>query len=522
MDVPATGLLKHELSGERPAPLASKRRRSHKKGSKELVASTGGRFHCNNCARDISDTVRIRCAVCVEYDLCIDCFSIGAETDDHRCDHDYRVLEVVEAELFEDGWTAAEEERLLEALEYYGIGNWADVATMIGGGKNAEYARVHYQRAYLDATRHCLPDIHRHSLLPRPPPELAADPPEPDPRSLKVMHEHTIDEMSGYMPKRGDFVYEWDNEREEILADTEIEPNEHARDIELKTRLMEIYNQRLDGRRERREFALQSGLWNLKAKERMERQMSTELREVWDKSRPLFRFAYDRHVHERLLLGLVQERQLRERIEELTAARERLEAHTLAQAAPLRHTVHLTPGIGRVLPPPEQLLRQVLGASAAAVASLDATQRERLLRAHGYDLYFEQCQAWTSPRKQSGPELFCMDGVELLSRAEIDLCAALRMSPHQYLVCKQTLVMENARAGSVRRKDVRNVLGIDDRKACRLYDALVSSGVVLAAPASGPPTTTAVAAPREAAIANATAVADGDESRAPSVDPGVS
>ena len=35
-------------------------------------------YHCNYCQRDISATVRIKCAVCRDFDLCLGCFAAGA------------------------------------------------------------------------------------------------------------------------------------------------------------------------------------------------------------------------------------------------------------------------------------------------------------------------------------------------------------------------------------------------------------------------------------------------------------
>jgi transcriptional adapter 2-alpha len=411
----------------------------------------------------------------VEYDLCIDCFSIGAETDGHRCDHDYRILEVVDVEIFEESWTGAEEERLLEALEYYGIGNWSDVSTMIGGGKNAAYARLHYRRIYLDGTPDRIPDLYRMVLYPRPSVEAVTEPPEPDPKSLKVMHEFTIDDMSGYMPKRGDFIYEWDNEREEILADMEIERADNARDAELKTRVMEIYNHCLDEREERRRFALGSGFCDLKAKARIEKAMEAEMRELWERSKPFFRHAQNPQIHEDLLENILRERRLRERIEELYQARLQLQATTLGSAAAFAGRYKLTPGQGRQLLSPESLLQRVQGASSGPQAE---KIRERVLKVNGIDLYTYWNGQVSSLRRQSGPELFCTDGIELLSRNEIELCASLRLSPHQYLVCKEILIRENASCGTVRRKDVRSLLGIDDKKAYRLFDYLYANKII--------------------------------------------
>jgi hypothetical protein len=48
-------------------------------------------YHCDKCSKDISGIVRIKCAVCPDFDLCVECFAAGAELQDHRSDHDYTV-----------------------------------------------------------------------------------------------------------------------------------------------------------------------------------------------------------------------------------------------------------------------------------------------------------------------------------------------------------------------------------------------------------------------------------------------
>lgn len=49
-------------------------------------------YHCNYCNKDISGKIRIKCAVCSDFDLCIECFSVGAEVKPHKSNHLYRVM----------------------------------------------------------------------------------------------------------------------------------------------------------------------------------------------------------------------------------------------------------------------------------------------------------------------------------------------------------------------------------------------------------------------------------------------
>jgi Zinc finger, ZZ type len=70
------------------------------------VAPRGRRalYHCNYCQADISNTVRIKCAVCPDFDLCLECFSVGVEITPHRNDHAYRVVDNLSFPLFQLGW----------------------------------------------------------------------------------------------------------------------------------------------------------------------------------------------------------------------------------------------------------------------------------------------------------------------------------------------------------------------------------------------------------------------------------
>ena len=61
-------------------------------------------FHCNYCARDISATVRIKCAECPDFDLCLDCFAVGVEITPHKSGHAYRVVDNLSFPLYHPDW----------------------------------------------------------------------------------------------------------------------------------------------------------------------------------------------------------------------------------------------------------------------------------------------------------------------------------------------------------------------------------------------------------------------------------
>lgn len=48
--------------------------------------------NCNYCYKDISGKIHIKCAICSGFDLCVECFSVGAEIHPHKNNHPYRIM----------------------------------------------------------------------------------------------------------------------------------------------------------------------------------------------------------------------------------------------------------------------------------------------------------------------------------------------------------------------------------------------------------------------------------------------
>ncbi|KAF2357160.1 Zinc finger ZZ-type [Trinorchestia longiramus] len=164
------------------------------------MADTFARYHCNYCEDNIIG-LRIKCVECEDFDLCLQCFSSGAEIGKHRAGHDYQFMpgmfhqDTGQYSLFSSSsnnnagascsssnnagasssnsnnggagalntaststtnpssnkrtWTAREDVRLLDAIEQYGYGNWEDICRHIET-KTAEEARLKYIGFYID------------------------------------------------------------------------------------------------------------------------------------------------------------------------------------------------------------------------------------------------------------------------------------------------------------------------------------------------------------------------------------
>ena len=80
-------------------------------------------FHCDVCSSDCTNRIRIQCAICTDYDLCVPCFAAGLTTGDHKPWHDYQIIEQNTYPIFDRDWGADEELLLIQGCETSGLGS---------------------------------------------------------------------------------------------------------------------------------------------------------------------------------------------------------------------------------------------------------------------------------------------------------------------------------------------------------------------------------------------------------------
>ncbi|CAN0196541.1 unnamed protein product, partial [Hapterophycus canaliculatus] len=71
-------------------------------------------------------------------------------------------------------------------------------------------------------------------------------------------------DLSVFLPLRGDFDHEHDNAAEELLANMEFRPTDHASERQLKLDVIAVYNHRLDEREKRKKFVIDHNLLDFK------------------------------------------------------------------------------------------------------------------------------------------------------------------------------------------------------------------------------------------------------------------
>ncbi|XP_043522935.1 transcriptional adapter 2B isoform X3 [Frieseomelitta varia] len=295
------------------------------------MADLYAKYNCTYCQEDISG-LRVRCVECPDFDLCLQCFSAGAEIGPHKNDHSYQFMDSGTISIFNGrgNWTAREQLRLLDAIEQFGFGNWEDISKHIET-RTPEEAKEEYIARYLDGNigKHTWPPTE--SYKPNLTDQTKSDhgPLSPDLTSRLPPLDITPEEAAqlGYMPQRDDFERDYNHEAESLVSSLFLNPAEDDDlDIALKLAQVDMYtnNLRERARRKRvvRDYQLVSAFFASSRKDKaMKRKQSKEEKEFRDRMRVFAQF-YTAQEYEQFLTNLERERELRLRLSELYRYRE--------------------------------------------------------------------------------------------------------------------------------------------------------------------------------------------------------
>ncbi|EDS29131.1 transcriptional adaptor 2 [Culex quinquefasciatus] len=289
------------------------------------MAELFAKYTCTNCQEDIPG-IRVHCVVCADFELCLACFSAGAEIGQHRNDHAYQFMDSGILSIYrgKGGWSAREELHLLDAIEQYGFGNWEDISKHIET-RTAEEAKDEYVTRFLQGT------VGRHTWAPAidQRPQLT-DHTSDDTGPLSQLLIQKLPPMDcsneeatalGYMPNRDDFEREYDPTAEQLVSTLSLSPDDEDVDMLLKLAQVDIYTRRLRERARRkrvvRDYQLVANFFRGNAKRA---RMSRDQREFRERLRTFSQF-YTSMEFERLINSLERERGLRIRLSELNRYR---------------------------------------------------------------------------------------------------------------------------------------------------------------------------------------------------------
>lgn len=278
--------------------------------------------------------------------LCLKCFADGREDGKRKKDSRYIVVNKINFPLISADWTGEEELRLLDGLERCGFGNWEEISKNVET-KNKFECESHYEEEYisrlgegqtgllkitpLTMKNQNTGEIVTEEVLESQKKKKTSNENAPfsflgpevnqgglsNPKGSTGAPSESINEIVGFMPLRGDFDSEYDNDAELLLAEMEFGEDDTPEEIELKYKVLEIYNKRLDQRIKRKQFVIQHGLLNIRKQTTLDRLRSKEEKDIYNALKPFARFSTPEE-HEKLIEGLMRERELRKRIEELS------------------------------------------------------------------------------------------------------------------------------------------------------------------------------------------------------------
>ncbi|KAI0017235.1 transcriptional adaptor-like protein [Xylariomycetidae sp. FL0641] len=521
---------------------------------RKKTANRGGeggvKYVCDVCSSDITSTVRIRCAhsACNEYDLCVQCFSSAASSGSHNpTTHPYRVIEQNSIPIFDPDWGADEELLLLEGSEIYGLGSWADIADHIGGYRHKDEVRDHYLKIFVESPNFPLPkrcrptdmdlalEVSREEFQARKKKrieerrEAQKNAPPMPPKTKPTASVPSCHEIGGYMPGRLEFETEYANEAEEVVQLMQFDPGdginprtgEMEPEMELKITVMNIYNDRLTQRVERKNVIFEHNLLDYRENIKQEKKRSKEEREIVNKAKPFARIM-NHDDFESFQQGLLDELNLRQAIAQLQEWRiagigtlrdgekyEQEKSQRVAKAIPMgsmdrerlasaqrsKQTVQSEPPSGAaVLVAPELPFRPaangtdgVLGAAASAVTgeSKPVTNGSTNGNANGVDGQAEKTLVTRQhyvPQPISGVQPLPigqenMPDAHLLTPDELEVCKVARIQPKPFLMLKEQILKEALKTnGALKKKQVKEICRMDSQKSGRVFDLFINAG----------------------------------------------
>jgi hypothetical protein len=137
-------------------------------------------------------------------------------------------------------------------------------------------------------------------------------------------------ELVGFMPRRGDFDIEWENEAESALADMEFTQGDSEQDKQLKLQVLGIYYQKQDEREKRKKFILSRNLYDYRKYVHEEDTLPQDERDLMHRMRLFERF-HTPEEHKHFIADIMKAKRLRKEIAKLQMYR-RIGIRSLAEA----------------------------------------------------------------------------------------------------------------------------------------------------------------------------------------------
>ena len=376
------------------------------------------KVHCDKCAKNVSNIVRIKCAECTDFDLCVECFSQGVELQQHKNNHDYHICDPLAFPIFERHWSASEELLFLDGIDQKGMGNFSDISVYLGS-KSLQECKDHYYEIYIDSPYFPTPNLGKMLRNIKPIPYVEENPNEiaqeliskPTP-SVPGNHE-----IGGFLPGRFEFDAEYDAEAETVVKDLEFFMDDSPEERELKLALFEIYNKSLDLKYHRRMFLNERNMYDYRKIQQSEKKKSTEEKAMNHQFKPFNRIMTAADV-EQIMDGLTRSYQIKRKIYELQSHRK----HKIMSFHSLKKKEE------------DQLAKSSLMSNAVFAMNAPVMDKPPSLST------IVSTPSMSQTTSVSNLDAKLLEYANLLSEDEIQFCSILHLTPKIYLTFKQIIM----------------------------------------------------------------------------------
>lgn len=349
------------------------------------------------------------------------------------------------------------------------------------------------------------------------------------PPRLEDVRNYPGSELAGFMPRRGDFDLEWDNEAEHMIADMEFSTEDSKADRDLKVEVIKIFNSKLDEREKRKQFIIDQGLLNYRANQEKMQKLPADERHLIHRMRLFARF-HSKEEHEELVQKVLKAKRLRKEIAKLQSYRRlgitsladaekyeldksRREFHRMAwlkkeaeakkaeadaaraakenagggfEGALLGTAATQSLGIWRQYQSSGSKRRKMAGVAADETGAFDYQGTSQKTPEKGDAMETEAPAEEPTKTKPALQEKFVIKdkpGFALLSSKEKELCKRLRLLPQHYLDVKKALLSESLAAGIWdQRGQKKPFVTIDVEQRDDIIDFVLKAGWISARP----------------------------------------
>jgi len=341
-----------------------------------------------------------------------------------------------------EDWGTDEEILFYEGLEKYGLGNWTEISEYVST-KSKFQCQKHFEEHFKHVPNWPTPDLKiltsRRNIKSlnseyTAPPSVSHSKTvvnnqdkekDKEKDKQKVENQAARPELCGYMPERDEFETEWENNNEVKVEDVVLEPTDTPRERELKIKIMEIYNFKLDLRRKRKKFVIDRKFHDIRYQDKLTKTQSKQERDYYYKYKHYLQVLSEDEF-EIFLKNISQEENLKEKINKLQKWR-RLGLKSVKESDQYK--------------------------KSKAKRKNEKTKRK--------DKKF---------RQRSKTEVNIIPGMELLSNNELKICSSLNLLPHHYLLIKESILREYVTTGKVDLERAKTIIKLDGESVKQIVE----------------------------------------------------